>query len=209
MGSNRKDLLRECLIELNFVFAVLFYIAFFQVLRFYFFLFLTSIQVCTGNQDDSIEFLRLEELKEHDVSEFEEEGGEGYMWNESRRKGGKGEEKWIEIRLDGTPVTYCQNAFKIEGKTITHISDSLCICFIQKLLTTVCNRFPSSLVVFIHSFSISLLSDTGNPQNVCITLIPLSHFISLSTFILRDKSGYTFSLSFSLSLIHTHLSTLS
>ena len=57
MGSNRKDLLRECLIELNLEFDISF--------SFYihYFVFFASLQVVTYNQNDSIKFVSLEELK--------------------------------------------------------------------------------------------------------------------------------------------------
>ena len=69
-GSNRKDSLREFLIELNLVFDISFpsYSAFIY----------SSIQICTKFQNDSIAFMRLEELKEPSVKSVR--GEVGYKW---------------------------------------------------------------------------------------------------------------------------------
>ena len=69
-GSNRKDSLRECLIELNLEFDISF--------PYYSASIYLSIQVCTYFQYDSIEFMRLDELKEPRVKSMD--GEEGYEW---------------------------------------------------------------------------------------------------------------------------------
>ena len=76
MVDNRKDLLRECLIELNLEFDIIFdfFLPFIQLL----FLFCLSIQICTYCQNDTIVFMRLEELKEPQVKSIR--GEEGYEW---------------------------------------------------------------------------------------------------------------------------------
>ena len=71
-GSNRKDSLRECLREWNLEFDIL---LIFLLVSIYSFVF---NQICTYNQNDSIEFVRLEELKEPRVREIE--GSVGYEW---------------------------------------------------------------------------------------------------------------------------------
>ena len=71
-GINRRDSLRECLIELNLEFDILFYFRFLMPLVF------LSIQVCTWCKNESIEFMSLEELKEPRVKHVE--GERGYEW---------------------------------------------------------------------------------------------------------------------------------
>ena len=73
-GSNRKNSLRECLIELNLVFDISFP-SYSTSISIYV---LISIQICTAFQNDSIEFMRLEELKEPRVKFID--GEEGYEW---------------------------------------------------------------------------------------------------------------------------------
>ena len=67
--------------ELNLEFAIsfpssLFFYCF--CFCFYFVCLLISIQICTYAQNDSIEFIRLEELKEPTVKSIPEE--QGYEW---------------------------------------------------------------------------------------------------------------------------------
>ena len=70
-GHNSSDSLRECLIELNLVFDISFVSSSSCSTCIYF-----SIQICTYYQNDSIEFVRLEELKEPSaVRGMEEEVG--------------------------------------------------------------------------------------------------------------------------------------
>ena len=52
--SNRKDLLRECLIEWNLKYIILFLL---QSIRLH-----VSLQICLSYQNDSIDFVRLERL---------------------------------------------------------------------------------------------------------------------------------------------------
>ena len=79
MGSNRKDLLRECLIELNLEFDISFpyyyYSSSISILFDYSYL---SIQICIYYQNESFEFVRLEELKEPSVQSID--GEKGYEW---------------------------------------------------------------------------------------------------------------------------------
>ena len=74
-GSNRKDLLRECLIELNLVFDISFPSSSSYITISFWYI---SIQVCTACWNDSVEFMCLEELKEPRVREIE--GSVGYEW---------------------------------------------------------------------------------------------------------------------------------
>ena len=72
MGSSRKDLLRECLIEWNLEFAILF--------PFIPHLLLViccaiSVQLSMFLQNESIEFVRLEETETPSVTEIEGEVG--------------------------------------------------------------------------------------------------------------------------------------
>ena len=69
-GSNRMNLLRECLIELNLEFDISF--------PFYSTSIYLSIQISTKFQNDIIEFMRLEELKEPSINSID--GEEGYEW---------------------------------------------------------------------------------------------------------------------------------
>ena len=70
MGSNRKDLLRECLIKWNleYDYSIPSYCLSFSV----------STQVCTGYKNDRIEFVSLEELTEPSVRTLY--GGDGLEW---------------------------------------------------------------------------------------------------------------------------------
>ena len=72
MGRNRNTLLRECLIKSNLLFDILFYLPFLFVYL------LVSLKVNTYWQNDAIEFLRLEELKQPNVRSLE--GEEGIEW---------------------------------------------------------------------------------------------------------------------------------
>ena len=77
-GSNRKDSLRECLIELNLEFHICFsFLAFFLTSSISI-CFLISIQICTAYLNDSVEFVRVEELKEPSVRYMER--GVGMKW---------------------------------------------------------------------------------------------------------------------------------
>ena len=59
MGSDRRDLLRECLIEWNLEFDIPYPSLFTS--------FFNSYQVCLANETDRIEFIRLEELSSPSV----------------------------------------------------------------------------------------------------------------------------------------------
>ena len=71
-GNNRNYSLRECLIELNLQFDI-YSISICLFTRIY-----LSLQICTGFQNDSIKFVRLEELKVPTVIRVE--GEEGIEW---------------------------------------------------------------------------------------------------------------------------------
>ena len=57
-----------------------------------------SIQVCTYKKDESVEFMRLEELKEPGVREVY---GRGYGWSEEEEGGGGEEEDREEGEEEG------------------------------------------------------------------------------------------------------------
>ena len=75
-GTNRKDSLRECLIELNLEFdaSFRFYCSHISLL----FLLFIYIQICTWCPNDTIEFVRLEYLNEPSVKSIP--GEEGIEW---------------------------------------------------------------------------------------------------------------------------------
>ena len=75
-GSNRRDLLRDCLIELNLAFDFFFY---FLLILLLFVCLLIFNQICTFSQNESFEFVRLEELISPKVIRGME-GQEGLDW---------------------------------------------------------------------------------------------------------------------------------
>ena len=80
-GSNRKDLYMECLIELNLEFDIFLLFPSYSSSSFsvsILFVLFISIQIGTLFENDSIEFMCLEELKEPSVKSID--GEEGYRW---------------------------------------------------------------------------------------------------------------------------------
>ena len=82
MENNRKDSLRECLLELNLVFEVFIY-SLHSILYLASSLspsssFSITLKVCTNAVGDELEFLVLQELREPQVRSID--GEQGYEW---------------------------------------------------------------------------------------------------------------------------------